>query len=177
MIKTLEYSFFNGTFEYDVDVTTQDAVSFVYNERALDGNEEYIELADQYDAGEIDENYILDEIWSTPEFEDWLKDIHEDEAYSCSKKEDSYHYSIPFEYIEKNNGDDEPDMATAHMEVDVVWDDYQNGYVITYSCPEEDDIDSDEGNGPIEEFWDSVLEEVYRILEEEEDISRYAIVD
>ena len=116
-------------------------------------------------------------MWYTSDFEDWLKDINEDDARYYSKKEDSYHYSIPFEYIEKNHGDGEYDIAIAHMEVDVVWDDYQNGYVITYSCPEEDDIDPDEGNGDIDDFWDTVSEEVYRILEEEEGIGAGSIAD
>lgn len=46
--------------------------------------------------------------------EDYLKTL---------KKDDSYHFSIPFEYIEKNYGEGNYDIGTAYMEIDVQWDD------------------------------------------------------
>ncbi|BAS11782.1 hypothetical protein AHiyo8_00850 [Arthrobacter sp. Hiyo8] len=58
--------------------------------------------------------------------EDYLKSL---------KKEDSYTFSYPFEYIAKNHGNDKYDIDMATMEVRVEWSDFQVGYVISYSVP------------------------------------------
>lgn len=45
------------------------------------------------------------------------------EDLSYLKKDDSYHFSFPFEYIKKNHGNDKYDIAIAYMDVDVEWSD------------------------------------------------------
>ena len=84
------------------------------------------------------------------------------EDLSYLKKDDSYHFSIPFEYIKKNYGDDNYDIETAYMEVDVRWDEYEQGYKMYYSCSEEYLIDPREGNGTLEEFWENDVEDKVR---------------
>lgn len=69
------------------------------------------------------------------------------------KQEDHYHFSIPFEYIEANHGDNNYDIATAYMEVDVDWDDSVGGYGVSYYCPEEGLIDRSQGNSDIDSFF------------------------
>ena len=54
------------------------------------------------------------------------------EDLSYLKKEDSYHFSIPLEYIKKNYGNDNYDIAIAYMDVDVQWDDNEQGYMMYY---------------------------------------------
>ena len=43
------------------------------------------------------------------------------------KRADCYHFSIPFEYIEKNYGNDIYEVAIACMEIDVDWDESNGG--------------------------------------------------
>ena len=74
------------------------------------------------------------------------------------KKNDNYHFSFPFEYIKKNYGDGEYDMATAYMETDVVWDDSEEGYVINYYIPNDYYIDTNEGNGDEYEIFTCLIE-------------------
>ncbi len=74
------------------------------------------------------------------------------------KQDDHYHFSIPFEYIKKNYGNDRYDIAEAVMEVDVDWDNANAGYVISYDCPDKYNIDPLEGNGDIDEFYNSEVE-------------------
>ena len=81
-----------------------------------------------------------------------------DEHLKALKKNDSYHFTVPFEYIKKNYGDGIYDIATTNMEVDVTWDDFDNGYVITFNAPEMYLIDPAEGNGDEEEFYESWVE-------------------
>lgn len=84
------------------------------------------------------------------------------------KKEDRYHFSIPFEYIEKNHGNDNYDIATAYMECDVEWDDLNEGYTCHYSCSDESDIDPEEGNGSLDDFYEEqVIPALQDALEEE----------
>ena len=85
----------------------------------------------------------------------------DDEVYECEedyldslKRNDSYYFPIDFEYIEKRHGDGDYDMATATMDVEVEWNDFEHGYVISYSCPDEYLIDPNEGNGNLSEFYD-----------------------
>lgn len=78
---------------------------------------------------------------------------NEDEELRALKKDDSYHFTIPFEYIKKNYGNDNYDIGITDMEVDVTWNDSELGYVITYHVPEMYLIDSAEGNGDENEFY------------------------
>ena len=80
------------------------------------------------------------------------------------RQEDHYHFSIPFEYIEKNYGNDNYDIATAYMEVDVDWDESIGGYGANYYCPEEGLIDQSQGNSDIDGFFES---DVYFVLKDE----------
>ena len=83
----------------------------------------------------------------------------EDEELRTLKKDDSYHFTIPFEYIVKNHGDDTYDVATTDMEVDVEWDESEIGYSISYHVPEMYLIDPAEGNGDEEEFYHAWVEQ------------------
>ena len=76
------------------------------------------------------------------------------------RKSNHYHFSIPFEYIEKNYGEGNYDISTTNMEVDVNWDDSQNGYVITHDVPEMNMIDPNEGNSDEQGFYDCGVEEI-----------------
>lgn len=85
--------------------------------------------------------------------------MEDEEKYlDTLKKEDSYHFSIDFEYIEKNYGDDQYDIATATMEVDIIWDSDVHGYRVSYYCPDEGLIDQNEGNGDIDDFYEHHIE-------------------
>ena len=81
-----------------------------------------------------------------------------DEEYMDSlKREDHYHFSIPFTYIKKRLGNDEYEDGTATMEVDIDWDESQHGYVASYHCPSIDQIDPNEGNGDEECIWENEI--------------------
>ena len=73
------------------------------------------------------------------------------------KKNDSYHYSIPFEFIEKNNGGPDDEIGIAYMDVDVEWSDNHDGYVISHYCSEMNVIDPNEGNGDEDEFFEHIV--------------------
>lgn len=73
------------------------------------------------------------------------------------KKDDSYHFSLPFEYIQKNYGNGNYDIATTNMEIDVEWDDNEEGYRITYSVPDMYLIDPAEGNDDEEGFYENIV--------------------
>lgn len=85
---------------------------------------------------------------------------NEDEYLMSLKQDDSYHFTIPFEYIEKNYGDDQYDIATTNMEVDVEWSESERGYRISYYAPEEYLIDPVEGNGDIDEIYEYSVEPI-----------------
>lgn len=70
------------------------------------------------------------------------------------KKEDSYTFSYPFEYIAKNYGDDNYDIDTAMMDVRVEWSDFQAGYEVSYEVPDMHKIDPAQGNGDAQEFFE-----------------------
>ncbi|MFD6469606.1 hypothetical protein [Streptomyces goshikiensis] len=71
------------------------------------------------------------------------------------KKDDSYTFIYPFEYIAKNHGNDNYDIGTADMVVRVQWADTEAGYTVTYDVPEMDKIDLAEGNGDVASFYES----------------------
>lgn len=100
--------------------------------------------------------------------DDYGNEYEREEDYLRTlKKEDCYHFSIPFEYIKKNYGDGNYDIGTAQMEIDVNWDDMCCGYRITHNCPDMYKIDSNEGNGDENEFYDNYVERiVFEKLEE-----------
>lgn len=84
--------------------------------------------------------------------------VRDDREYMRSlKKDDSYHFSIPFEYITKHLGGDDVETAIANMEVDATWDDGALGYVITHYVPDMALIDPAEGNGDEEEFYRGIV--------------------
>ncbi|MEU8883836.1 hypothetical protein [Streptomyces hydrogenans] len=70
------------------------------------------------------------------------------------KKDDSYTFTYPFEYIAKNHGNDNYDIGTVDMVVRVQWADAEAGYKVTYDVPEMDKIDPAEGNGDAESFYE-----------------------
>lgn len=78
----------------------------------------------------------------------------DDEYLMSLKKDDSYHFTIPFEYIKKNYGNDNYDIGTTNMEVDVQWSDSEMGYSISYNVPEMYLIDPAEGNSDESEFYE-----------------------
>ena len=91
------------------------------------------------------------------------------------KQEDHYHFSIPFEYIEKNYGNDKYDIATAYMEVDVDWDDSLVGYSVTYYCPDEGLIDQSQGNSDIDGFFEYDVSDILLEMLEDEGVSGEAM--
>ena len=92
----------------------------------------------------------------------------EEDYLRTLKKEEYYHFSIPFEYIKKNYGDGNYDIETAQMEIDVNWDDMYCGYRISHNCPDMYKINPDEGNGDEEEFYDNCVEHI--VLEKLEEL-------
>lgn len=76
----------------------------------------------------------------------------------ATKQDDHYSFSYEFEYIEKNHGNDQYDIGTATMNVEVHWDDAQDGYVISYDVPDMHKIDPGQGNGDAASFWDYDVE-------------------
>ena len=83
---------------------------------------------------------------------------NEDEELRALKKDDSYHFTIPFEYIKKHYEGDDCDMETTVMEVDVTWDDSELGYAMTYHTPEMYLIDPAEGNGSEDDFFHDIVQ-------------------
>lgn len=78
-------------------------------------------------------------------------------ALRCLRK---INRSIPFEYIEKDNGDDNFDIAEAVMEVDVDWDESEHGYKTSYYYPDMYKIDPAEGNGDERDFYEDIVEPI-----------------
>ena len=79
---------------------------------------------------------------------------NEEEYQDSLKLEDSYHFSIPFEYIETNYGNDNYDIAMATMEVDFIWSEWEHGYTVSYYSPDAAMIDQSQGNGSIDEIFE-----------------------
>lgn len=82
----------------------------------------------------------------------------EDEYFDSLKVNDSYHFSIPFEYIAVNHGDGNYEIGTAYMEVDVTWSDSAHEYLISYYSPDAGNIDPTQGNDSVDGFF---MNEVY----------------
>lgn len=82
------------------------------------------------------------------------------------KKDDSYTFTYPFEYIAKNHGNDNYDIATTDMVIRVEWNDSDAGYTRTYDVPDMYKIDPSEGNGDAESFYES---DVYSRFEDDLD--------
>ncbi len=100
----------------------------------------------------------------------------EEDYLRTLKKDDRYHFSIPFEYIKKKYGDGNYDIDTAIMEVDVQWDDVCCGYSISHSCPDMYKINSNEGNGNEDEFFENGVRDVVLDLLDEMGIGCTAII-
>lgn len=93
---------------------------------------------------------------------------NEEDYIRSLKKDDSYHFSYSFEYIAKNNGNDNYDIETTNMEVSVNWSDAQLGYVISYNIPEMYKIDPSQGNGSEKDFYESDV--YWRLISDLENI-------
>ena len=78
----------------------------------------------------------------------------EEDYLRSLKKEHSYTFSYPFEYIAKNHGDDNYDIDTATMDVRVEWNDSQAGYEMSYDVPDMHKIDPAQGNSDAEGFYE-----------------------
>ena len=90
----------------------------------------------------------------------------EEDYLDSLKQDDSYRFSIPFEYIEKNYGNDNYDIAETIMDIDVEWDSYEHGYKVSYSCPDADRISTAEGNEDLEGIYTDLIEgEVFEKLD------------
>ncbi|MFF8401741.1 hypothetical protein ACF06P_08920 [Streptomyces sp. NPDC015684] len=117
----------------------------------LRGLRELCLLAHGVDSGRGAEHYAPS-MWSESNnygFEnelDYLRSI---------KKDDSYTFTYPFEYIAKNYGNDNYDIGTADMVIRVQWNDAEAGYTVDYDVPEMDKIDPAEGNGDAASFYES----------------------
>ena len=88
----------------------------------------------------------------------------EEDYLDSLKGDDHYHFSIPFEYIEKNYGNDQYDIAETTMEVDVDWSDTNHGYEIAYSAPYAD-VKENQGNSLDEIYSYEVYDKVVDALE------------
>lgn len=108
---------------------------------------------------------FLSNIFSNGGYEnmdEYLEEMHErekefdnEEDYLESlKQDDSYHFSMPFEYYE---GADDEDGSTGYMEVDVDWSYSEHGYKISYYIPDEYVINTDY-NGDAEEIYRCIIE-------------------
>jgi hypothetical protein len=92
-------------------------------------------------------------------------------------EEDTYHFSIPFEYIVQSERHGDEIVGTAMMEVDLVWGEEAGGYRASYYSPDESLIDPDEGNGDIDDFYsDYVEDEVAERLDEMGVAPLYALI-
>lgn len=80
---------------------------------------------------------------------------NEQDYLQSQKKDDSYTFTYPFEYIVKNYGNDEYDVDTADMVVQVEWSDAQAGYVVSYDVPDIHKIDPAQGNSDADGFYES----------------------
>lgn len=79
---------------------------------------------------------------------------NEQDYLRSKKKDDSYTFTYPFEYIEKNHGNDNYDIGVADMIVRVEWNDLEVGYTVAYDVPEMYRIDPAEGNSDAAGFYE-----------------------
>jgi hypothetical protein len=70
------------------------------------------------------------------------------------KRDDSYTLTYPFDYIAKNYGNDNYDIATADMIVTLTWSEAEAGYKVAYDVPEMAKIDPSEGNSDAAGFYE-----------------------
>ena len=81
--------------------------------------------------------------------------FNSDEEFMDSlKKDDHYHFSVPFSYIKRRLGNDEYVDGTAIMEVDIDWNAAEHGYTASHYVPDMHLIDPNEGNGDEQSFWE-----------------------
>ncbi len=74
----------------------------------------------------------------------------------ANKQDDSYSFSYPFEYIAVNHGNDNYDIETTTMNVNLSWSEAEDGYILTYDVPEMHKVDPAQGNGDARTFYDDV---------------------
>lgn len=91
-------------------------------------------------------------MWSESDNQGFEKEL---DYLRSIKKDDSYTFTYPFEYIGKNHGNDNYDIDTTDMVIRVVWNDSNAGYTMTYNVPDMNKIDPAEGNGDAESFYES----------------------
>jgi len=80
---------------------------------------------------------------------------NEEDYLASLRKDDSYSFTYRFEFIAKNHGNDNYDIDTADMDVQVEWSDSVAGYTISYDVPDMYRIDAAQGNGDAESFYES----------------------
>lgn len=76
------------------------------------------------------------------------------------KKDDSYHFDIPFSFILKNLGNGFYKDGEATMNVDVKWNNEGLGYTITHNIENVDQIRVSEGNGTEDDFYHASVEPI-----------------
>lgn len=72
----------------------------------------------------------------------------------ANKQDDSYSFSYTFEYIAVNHGNDNYDIETTTMNVNLSWSEAEDGYNVVYDVPEMHKIDTAQGNGDARSFYD-----------------------
>lgn len=93
-----------------------------------------------------------------------MYDNEENELYSL-KRDDSYFYSIPFEWDIKDDDGEWKTLSTT-MDVNVEWSDFDVAYKISFTCPDEDEIVAC-GSSLTECYNDCVRDEVVARLNSE----------
>ncbi|WP_026496697.1 hypothetical protein [Butyrivibrio sp. WCD3002] len=111
-------------------------------------------------------NYYDDLYEQSNEYDDPDDELRE------QKRDDSYHFSIPFTYIKRKLGNDQYEDGTAYMEIDLVWDEAQLGYVVSYYVPNMDEIRPEEGNGDEQEIYENIV--YFDLMDELESLDIYA---
>lgn len=79
---------------------------------------------------------------------------NEQDYLNSLKKDDSYTFTYPFEYIAKNHGNDNYDIDTVDMVVNVEWSDGEAGYMISYKVPDMHKVDPSQGNSDAAGFYE-----------------------
>ena len=72
----------------------------------------------------------------------------------ANNQHNSYIFSYTFEDIEKNYGNDNYDIGTATMNVNLSRNEAEDGYDVTFDVPEEYKIDPAQGNGDAHSFYE-----------------------
>lgn len=85
---------------------------------------------------------------------------NEEDYLDSLKQADSYHFTIPFEYINGHREDGSCDIGITDMEIDVIWNDSENGYQINHYVPNMYLIDPAEGNGDEESFYENYVRDL-----------------